>query len=145
MESSLKYTRLSVWQAVLIASPQKDLGIFLLCSMTRAISWITLFFCSTIPLCCGILGDENSWCVPWSLHKVANFVFSNYLPWSLLILAIIVPFSTCNFLHKFVRTYVIKVLGTYVTIYIYIKAEASTRCCHVRQKDLLQCWHVYNF
>ena len=27
-------------------------------------------------------------------------------------------------------------------IYIYIKAEASMRCCHVRKKAYLKKWHV---
>ena len=97
---SLKYTLLTVWQAVLTASPYKFLATSLLCNMALAISWITMFFLSTTPFYWGVIGVENSWDIPDLVQKDSIYEFSNSLPWSLRIRSIFRLFSFCNLLHK---------------------------------------------
>ena len=89
----LKYTLLTVWNAMLTAYPHKFLATSLLCNMALAISWITLFFLSTTPFCWGVIGAKNSW-------DILDLVQKNSLPWSLRIWSIFRLFSFCNFVHK---------------------------------------------
>ena len=96
----LKYTLLTVWQAVLMASPHKFLATSLLCNIALAISWITPFFLSTTPFCWGVIGAENSWDIPDLVQKDSIYEFLNSLPWLLRIRLIFRLFSFCNLVHK---------------------------------------------
>ena len=68
--------------------------------MALAISWITLFFPSTIPFCWGVIGVENSWDLHDLVQKDSMYKFSNSLPWSLWIRSIFKLFSFCNLVYK---------------------------------------------
>ena len=89
-----------MWHDVFTALAQNFGGISLLRSITLAISWITRFFLSTTPFCCGVFRAKNFFLIPCSLQNASNLAFSSSFPWSLLILTIGTPFSFWNFLHN---------------------------------------------
>ena len=97
---SLKYTLLTVWQAVLTTSPHKFLATSLLCNMALAISWIIMFFLSTTSFCWGVIGAENSWDIPDLVQKDSIYEFLNSLPWSLRIRSIFRLFPFYSLVQK---------------------------------------------
>src|SRR4051812_27210610 len=48
--------------------------------MVLAISCRVIFFRSTTPFCCGVLGQEKSWAIPFSLKNSSKNLFSNLPP-----------------------------------------------------------------
>jgi hypothetical protein len=48
--------------------------------MVLAISCKDLFFLSTTPFCCGVLGEENSWRIPWFSQKISKGSLANSPP-----------------------------------------------------------------
>jgi len=48
--------------------------------MVLAISCKDLFFLSTTPFYCGVLGEENSWIIPCFSQNISNGSFSNSPP-----------------------------------------------------------------
>ena len=89
-----------MWHEIFTASAQNFYGMSLLRSITLAISWITQFFLSTTPFCCGVFRAKNSFLIPCSLQNASNLTFLNSFPWSLLILTMGTPFSFWSFLHS---------------------------------------------
>src|ERR1044072_8226922 len=48
--------------------------------MVRAISCNVLFFLSTTPFCCEVLGQEKSWDMPFESKRFSRSLFSNSPP-----------------------------------------------------------------
>jgi len=48
--------------------------------MVLAISCKDLFFLSTTPVCCGVVGEEKSWMIPCFSQKASNGSFLNSPP-----------------------------------------------------------------
>ena len=71
----------------------EDLSMLVSLTMVLEISCKVLFFRSTTPFCWGVLGQEKSWEMPFSLKNSSNFLFSNSPPWSLMTLTILRYFS----------------------------------------------------
>ena len=93
-----------IWHAVFIASAQKILATLVSLIMVLAISCNVLFFRFTTPFCWGVLGQEKSCEIPFSLKNISSFLFSNSPPWSLLTLTILRSFSFWTWLQKVTNT-----------------------------------------
>ena len=72
--------------------------------MVLAISCKVLFFLSTTPFCCEVIGQDKSWEIPFSSNRFSKYLFSNYPPWSLLTLTILRFISFWTWVQKVVKT-----------------------------------------
>src|ERR1044072_4828002 len=57
------------------ASAQKCFAMLVSWIMVLAISCKVLFFRSTTPFCCGVLGQEKSWEIPFGSNKPSKSLF----------------------------------------------------------------------
>ena len=67
------------------ASAQKYRGSFALFNIVLVASTKVLFFLSTTPFCCGVLGAEYCREIPFSVQNLFRIAFLNYVPLSNLI------------------------------------------------------------